>query len=121
MSNTEVSSDSELSQVSKPLEIQSSDGQIVLRQYTPEDADEVFALIDQNRGYLSQFGDDTSDKYPTLESFRESILSPKKPSRLRFGIRSKDGVIVGSINLTPDDDNPKRAEIGYWLGKESEG
>lgn len=104
--------------LAQPIEISSDKHQVVLRQYTPEDAEEAFALIDRNRGHLSQFGDETAAKYPTLESFRDSIVNPKNPKRLRFGIRNKEGVLVGSINVTPDEDNPQRGEIGYYLGEE---
>ncbi len=56
-----------------PIEIASSDGEVVLRQFTLEDAEEIFKLIDGNREHLSQFGDDTAGKYPTLDSVRESL------------------------------------------------
>src|SRR5437868_14428116 len=85
----------------RPLELVSLDGEVILRQYSPADAQEGFSLIDRNRDHLSQFGDETASKYPTLESFQESILHPKNPRRLRFGIRNKEGLLVGSINLTP--------------------
>lgn len=97
----------------KPLEIVSKDGQVTLRQLTLEDVEELFALIDRNRDHLSQFGDDTATKYPTVESVRESIEKPKNPKRMRFAIRNIQGQIVGSINLTSDDDNPERGEVGY--------
>lgn len=99
-----------------PLEILSPDGRLVLRQYVASDAEEAFALISSNKEHLSQFGDETYSKYPTLETFAKSITHPKNLERLRFGIRNKDGVLVGSINLTPDDDNRERGEIGYYLG-----
>lgn len=104
-----------------PIEIYSPDGEIVLRQFTLGDSEEIFQLIDRNRGHLSQFGDDTAQKYPTLESVRGSIERPKNPKRLRFGIRNKEGILAGSINLTPDEDNPERAEIGYYLVAEFQG
>ncbi len=47
----------EKQQTTKPFEIASSDRQVVLRQYTSEDAEEAFVLIDRNREHLSQFGD----------------------------------------------------------------
>lgn len=105
----------------RPLELVSLDGEVILRQYTPTDTKEGFALIDRNREHLSQFGDETAEKYPTLESFQESILRPKNPRRLRFGIRNRDGVLVGSINLTPQARNRQRGEIGYYLGAEFQG
>jgi RimJ/RimL family protein N-acetyltransferase len=100
------------------LEIVSVDGEIVLKEYTIEDAEEAFALIDRNREFLSRYGEDTSSKYPDLESFRQSILHPKNLKRMRFAIVNKEDVIVGSINLTPTGAIPKVGEIGYYRGEE---
>ena len=75
-------------------------------------------MINRNRGHFSQFGDETADKYKTLRDVEESILNPKNPNRLRFGVWSSGGEFVGSINLTPDKDNGQRCEIGYYLGPE---
>ena len=102
----------------KPIEIHSEDGTVTLRQFTLEDANEIFALIDRNREHLSQHGEDTAGKYPTLESVVKSIAEPSNPKRLRFAIRNEKGEFVGSINLTPDKEDPNRGEIGYYLGGE---
>lgn len=102
----------------KPIEILSSDGEVALRQFSPQDSEEIFTLIDRDRKHLSQFGDDTADKYPTLATVRESIEHPKNPKRLRFAIRDKEGKFVGSINLTPDEKDLTQGEIGYYLGFE---
>lgn len=99
-----------------PIEIVSSTGDVTLRQFTVADADEIFALIDSGRDHLSQHGDETAAKYQTVDAVRDSIATPTNPQRLRFGIRNSDGVLVGSINVTPDDDTPHRGEIGYYLG-----
>jgi len=104
-----------------PIEIISPDGEISLRTYSLVDAEEAFALIDRNRDYLSQYGEDTAKKYPDLESFQESIRHPQNPARLRFAIRNKAGTLVGTINLTPDKDVPQKGEIGYYLGAEFQG
>lgn len=101
----------------KPIEIIASTD-LSLKQFTAQDAEEIFALIDRSRDHLSQFGDDTADKYPTLESVRESIVRPRNLKRLRFAIRNKEEQLVGSINITPDENNPEQAEIGYYLGAE---
>ncbi len=94
---------------------------LVLKQFTPEDAQVIFDLIDRNREHLSQNGDQTSEKYPTLESVLESITHPSNPNRLRFGIW-ENGTYVGTINLTiQETQEGKEAEIGYYLGKEFEG
>lgn len=100
------------------IEILSPDGEIALSQFVSRDSEEIFALIDGNRSHLSQFGDKTSNNYPTLETVRESIEHPKNPKRLRFAIRNRQGQLVGSINLTPDEDNSTQGEIGYYLGAE---
>ena len=104
-----------------PLEIVSSDGEVSLRRYAPQDAEAAFDLIDNNREHLSQFGEDTPAKYPTLESLRESILHPRNPNRFRFGLRNRAGILVGTINLTPDESDPQKGEIGYYLGAQFQG
>lgn len=104
-----------------PTEIRSATGAISLRQFTSGDAREIFELIDRSRQHLSQHGEDTAIKYPTFESLNESIVHPLNPKRLRFAIRNKDGKIVGGINLTPESDDPKTGEIGYYLGAEEIG
>ncbi len=103
----------------KQEEIRTPDG-LTLKQYTLDDAQEAFDLIDRNREHLSQYGDDTAKKYKTVEDMIESIVHPKKPKRMRFAIRNSDGTYVGSINLEPipSANNPQRAEVGYYLGKE---
>ncbi|HUD45037.1 MAG TPA: GNAT family N-acetyltransferase [Patescibacteria group bacterium] len=119
MSNIErnLIPNSEAGKPVQPIEITSATGRVRLKQYTPADAEEGFALIDKNREHLSQFGDRTAAKYQTIDDFRDSIMHPNNPQRLRFGIR-RDGQLVGTINLTPDEDNSKRGEIGYYLGAE---
>lgn len=99
------------------IELVSADGELVLRQFTPEDAREAFDLIDRNREHLSQFGDETAENYQTYESMLTSILHPSNPARLRLGIRHKEGMYMGSINLTPKGE-PNHGEIGYYIGKE---
>jgi RimJ/RimL family protein N-acetyltransferase len=93
------------------------DDSVVLRQYIPEDAEGIFYLIDHSRTHLSQFGDTTAEKYPNVDVVRESILTPKNPSKFRFGIWDC-ATMVGGIGIAPYGD-PKvyvSVEIGYWLG-----
>ncbi|MDB5184255.1 MAG: hypothetical protein JWN38_63 [Candidatus Saccharibacteria bacterium] len=84
-----------------------------LRQLHNE-ADDVayFNAVEANLEHLSQFGDETAAKYPTLESVREARVHPSNPDKLRLGIWHRK-TFVGSINLTPDA--YQGAEIGYWL------
>ena len=83
-----------------------------LRQYALADASEIFRLIDASRPHLSQHGDDTATKYPTLASVAESIRVNNPAARLRLGIW-QDEKLVGGNNLTCSLES---AEVGYWLG-----
>ncbi len=102
---------------SRPLVIPTEQNEVSLRQLTLEDAVVYFNAVDANREHLSQFEDDTSKKYPTLEEVEKSITSPT--NKLRMGIWDEDK-FVGSINLTPSSDG-KVAEIGYWLDERQTG
>lgn len=94
---------------------------ILLRQLMPEDAEPLFECIDQNRKHLSQYGDETSVKYPTLESVSLSITNNPDPAKLRFGIWCGHK-LIGCANLTPAKHlNSKSGQLGYWIGKEYEG
>jgi len=103
------------------LEIRASNYREYLNQFGSEDAQEIFDLIDTSRPHLSQHEDVTASKYPDKESVLQSITEPKNPNKLRFAVRNEAGTLVGSINLTPDDENPTKAEIGYYLGVEHTG
>jgi len=97
--------------------IKTSNPEIKLKKFSPEDSPVIFNLINENRKHLSQSyssgkKDKTSEKYPNLESVLESIKNPSNPNKLRFGIWHNEKY-VGSINLTPEGD---KAEIGYYIG-----
>lgn len=100
----------------QPIQLVSSDGRVILRQYTMEDAPAAFDLIDRNREHLSQFDEATASHYPNLESFQQSI--GRDPKRLRFGVWNETNELVGSINLTPTGDRPDIGIVGYYLGGE---
>ncbi len=99
---------------STKIEIEAQDG-MSLHQLGPYDAQAYFDLIDADREHLSQFGDGTAIKYPSVDTVRESIVNPEYPTKLRFGIW-QGGAMVGSINLSPDT-GANSAEVGYWIGK----
>ncbi len=102
------------------IQLTSSDGEITLKQYIPNDARPAFELIHANERHLSQYGDSTGSKYRDAAHFRSTITHPDNPDRLRFGIYRGDQ-LVGSINLTPNTQNPSQAEIGYYLARMSTG
>ena len=99
----------------KPNTIKTSADTIVLKQLIHENAKDYFDLVNFDRQHLSQFGDTTADKYPTLESVMNSIVNPSNPRKLRQGIWYEN-IMVGSVNLTPKENNS--AELGVWIGKQ---
>lgn len=94
-----------------------------LKQFGVNDAKNIYVLIERNRAHLSQNEDPTAGKYTSVSKVVESIIrpDPEKPGRKRFGIWNENNMLVGSVNITPDKDDPTKAEIGYYLGKEYTG
>ncbi len=56
---------------------------LVLKELVLEDARPYFDLVDSCRAHLSQFGDDTAQKYPNVKSVSTSI---KRPSLEEHGL-----------------------------------
>lgn len=104
-----------------PLQIVSSDEEVTIRQYVPQDAPAAFALIDRNREHLSQFGEATAMNYRKVKDFVKSIKSPSNKKRLRFGIWNAQSQLVGTINLSPRLERPDIGTVGYYLGEEFTG
>jgi len=105
------------------IEIQGENG-IILKQLVQEDAQAYFELIEFDRAHLSQthsgVRDGTADKYQTVEDVLDSILHPKDPNKIRFGIWV-NGVMVGSNNLTPSPEEPHKVESGSLVSKKYKG
>lgn len=90
---------------------------ITLKQLVHGDAVDYFGLVDEDRAHLSQHGDTTAEKYPTLESVERSIeLTP--PDIYRFGIW-EDEHMVGFIKLTPHQNG--EIETGSWVSSKEAG
>lgn len=88
---------------------------VVLRQLTTADSETLFSLIDRNRVHLSQFNDNTAEKYKDAASVHKSIEQPENPLKIRLGIWSA-GELFGTVNLTPR--SFYEAEVGYWVGRQ---
>lgn len=69
-----------------------------------------FLLLYRNREHLSQHHDTTAEKYPTEEAVLNSIVTLPNPNKLRYGIWASESTFVGSINFTPDKNNPHFAK-----------
>ena len=100
-----------------PIEIRVDD-RLTLRQMVPGDSGAYFDLIDSNRVHLSQHGDDTSEKYPTLEDV-EARNNDQSPEEYRFGIWVDDSVMVGFAKLCGVGTSV--VEVGYWIGEKFTG
>lgn len=108
-----------------PICIPTTLKKVVLRQLVLRDVPDYWEAIDQSRDHLSQFGDNTADKYPDITAVVRSIERSRNPNRLRFGIHAEK-VFVGGVNLEPRDyfgSDVKCFELGYWLraGKTGQG
>lgn len=99
-----------------PKEIPIGEG-AVLREVYPSDSQAMFDLIDRNRPHLSQHGDDTAKKYPTIEKMTERNEN-QTDYEYRFNIWDGD-VNVGFAKLTRHAGMP--IEVGYYLGAEFQG
>lgn len=88
--------------------------QITLTPYTFEQSPEIFTLIDNNRKFFTEYDKDWTVKYTTQDQLIESILNQEK-GKQRLLIRNKGNRVVGGCRIKIDDDNPKSAEIGYFI------
>jgi ribosomal-protein-serine acetyltransferase len=92
---------------------------IELREWTPADAEEAFAEVDQNRDRLRDWLPwvDATRSPDDVRTFIERCAASEGKMR-SFGIYV-DGVLAGNIGFTLDEDNA--AEVGYWIGGAFEG
>ena len=97
------------------------DEELTLRQYTPDDADLLHALMLANRADLVNFSKELPGLYPTPQDLRGSITNPRNPDRIRLGIWNEIGVLVGSMNFEPYKENKSTPEIDYFVGRRFQG
>jgi ribosomal-protein-serine acetyltransferase len=90
-----------------------------LREWVPEDAEEIFAEADQNRARLREWLPwvDRTSSPDDVRAFIQKCEASEGKER-SFGIYV-DGALAGSIGLTLDEDNA--GEIGYWITEAFEG
>ncbi|MEI6054020.1 MAG: GNAT family N-acetyltransferase [Candidatus Saccharibacteria bacterium] len=98
------------------------DDQLTIRLVKPEEATELFNLMDANRDYLGQwlpFIESTTIPQDSLQFINETIENFKNGSSYGFGI-ILDEKLIGHASLMhiKDDHEP---EIGYWISKDHSG
>jgi len=94
-----------------------------LRQRTPEDADELFALTDANRARLRRWLpwlDHCTRPEHTLASIESTLQQAQAGTGLAFCVWCEGRIAgVGGYNLI--DRTNRIGHIGYWLGEAFEG
>ena len=93
---------------------------VVIRTYTPDDADAVFALVDRNRERLRPWmiwEPDTKTSTDTRAFIVRSLASETDVEGNGIWV---DGRLAGSMGLRVDVGDAT-AEIGYWIGGDFEG
>jgi ribosomal-protein-serine acetyltransferase len=97
-------------------------GDCHLRLLEESDANELFALIDSDRAYLSRWlpwapGQDLEG---TLEFIRRTRRQLADSTGLTVAIVC-DGAVAGILGLEPIDWTHRSTSVGYWLGERYQG
>ncbi|GEK58635.1 N-acetyltransferase [Marinococcus halophilus] len=88
-----------------------------------EHAEELFALIDNNRQHLKEWMnwvDRVQSVHDTAASIEKTLQQAAEGGGFRAGLIF-DGKLAGIINYHEIDWGNKKTSLGYWLGKEYEG
>ncbi|OGD78869.1 hypothetical protein A2368_00415 [Candidatus Collierbacteria bacterium RIFOXYB1_FULL_49_13] len=92
---------------------------IILTDYTPEDASQIFVLIRQNQNFFTHYDSPWTDKpkYNDLNILIKSIQNHNNPNLHYFSIRNSQEEIIGGcqINVIPKQ---KTATIGYFIDEQ---
>jgi ribosomal-protein-serine acetyltransferase len=99
------------------------DDTLLMRTYTPEDATELFGVIDGSRSHLHPFlpwVDKTTKPEHSLQFIQDSLTGLHEQRSLALGI-FLDGHIIGGVGMHQWDRDTKKAEMGYWLATGYEG
>lgn len=103
----------------KPLVIS---GSVQLHELAHGDVDELHALIEANRGRLSEFLPWAAAQTPQMTA--GFVVRSEREAREGDGVQaaiSEEGRLVGVVGLGPIDRGNLSAPIGYWIGQEHEG
>ena len=96
------------------------DDEIVLTLLSPLDAEEFYALVDQNREHLSHWFT-WVDRYESVSdavAFSTGNLGRMAELSAMSCLVWYCGHLAGLVDLLNIDRSRKRTEIGYWLGEQ---
>ena len=90
---------------------------VTLTSYNLADAPDIFALIDRNRDFFTEYDHKWTDKpkYQTLEQFADTIKNPEDQNIHYFFIRNAKEEAVGGCRLKVNEHDHKSAEVGYFI------
>lgn len=94
-----------------------------MRTRTPDNADEVYAVVDSNRAYLRKWLPwvDGTDNVSVIEKVIASWEKEREAGTdYVFGI-FKDSLYIGNIGLHDMKKTNKSGMIGYWLAENEQG
>jgi ribosomal-protein-serine acetyltransferase len=97
------------------------DDEVFLRLHEERNAEELFMLVEENRAHLRArlpWVDATISAEDTRNFIRRTLLNLVEGKQYGFDILFH-GLLVGAIDLRIED--PKEAEVGYWLSEKTQG
>ncbi len=98
----------------RQLPIRTARSGLVLRLlFEPRDAQQFFDLVDENRSHLSRHGDETAQRYSTLQAVKKLMGKPCESDEFHWGIWSGE-TLLGAVDLLPE--RKKVGRLRYWLG-----
>ncbi len=99
------------------------DEELILRQLRDRDAEALFSLVEQNRGYLRAWlpwADETLTSNDSRDFIRQSNARFSSKNGLAAGLWYR-GTLAGVMGLGTIDWRHKSTSIGYWVGAQFQG
>jgi ribosomal-protein-serine acetyltransferase len=97
------------------------DDEVFLRLHEERNAEELFRLVEENRTHLRAWlpwVDSNTSPEDTRNFIHGALLKLSEGKLYGFDILFQ-GELVGAIDLRVED--PKEAEIGYWVSEKAQG
>lgn len=106
--------------MTEQLEIsQEKQFEIKLKEFSLDDAEDYFELINDNREYFANFNNLDVNKYQSVEETASIFKGSEGGGRTRYGIYNKADKLIGAINITIIDEDI--VKIGYLVAQKYNG
>lgn len=105
-----------------PITLPTVDPEVTLRQFTSEDVDSVFQLVNEGRQggrpdiEMERFGQHLHKTHSTPDATRTHIVSAPERRILDLGIWDK-GELAGGVLLEPNNSRPTGDTVQYWVAE----